>query len=161
MNAKPARNLQEVTSSQPALKNLQIRTPPGLQQPIATYRTLGPVHCLRAAQSCQSATAAACAFFPQGEPASHPLPTTAPKVTKPASSLQGPSTRPAPELPTPHQVRVLAISLGYGLTDKASHDASLSLAYLILFLVRTRHLVAAHLNSPPHLKYSHYCWTTS
>lgn len=112
LNAKPARISRR---SHPANQRRRIgRFAPhqGLSQPIATYCSRGPVHCLSTAQSCQSATAAACASFPQGEPASHPPPTAAPKVTKPSSSQQParPRTRPAPELPTPHQVRVLQSS---------------------------------------------------
>lgn len=76
-------------------------------------------------------------------------PTTNCSANSDKASLQGPD-KASPGAATPHQVRVLAFlfnRLLSDLTEQASHDASLSLAYayLILLLVRTRHLVAAHL----------------
>ncbi len=107
------------------------------------YSSRGPVHCLRTRTVCLCCSLC---FYAPGEPPSHPPPTAAPKVTKPACRAQ---TRPAPELPL-HTKCASSPSIFTRLpclTEQASHDASLSLAYayLILLLVRTRHLVAAHL----------------
>jgi hypothetical protein len=144
-----ARNLQEVTSSQPATENLQIQSPPGPQQPIAKIVPAG--------------LSTACA--PHSLPLLQPVllcsrrtrksPTANCSAKSDKASLQGPD-KASPGAATPSARPRLHSSLGYCLTDKASHDASLSLAYayLILLLVRTRHLVAAHLtlhltNTPP------------
>ena len=142
MNAKPARNLQEVTSSQPATENLQIQIPPGPQQPIANN--------LPAGQS----TACAPHSLPLLQPVllcsrrTRKSPTANCSAKSDKASLQGPD-KASPELSL-HTKCASSPSLFTRLpclTEQASHDASLSLAYayLILLLVRTRHLVAAHL----------------
>jgi hypothetical protein len=153
--AKPARNLQEQTSSQPGGQNRQIRSPP---QP-------GPLHCLRAAllppvllsrrgpgkgKERDGKAQAETEANPQVTPASHHRRPQRPKVTKPSQDSD--------LLSTP--VRVLAITRL--LSDGAGKPRRISvslpyLAYLIL-LHAPRHLVVAARITPHH--HLHSCWTT-
>lgn len=147
MNAKPARNLQEITSSQPAPEDLQIQSPPGPQQPIAKIVPAG--------------LSTACA--PHSLPLLQPVllfsrrtrksPTAHCSANSDKASLQGPD-KASPGAATPHQVRVLALLFTRLLSDGAGKPRRISLPGLRLPDPPPRPHPSPRRrtsNSPPHL----------